>query len=137
MSKVFIYTVTSKRTGDVVVEGPLGKCEEVTGLKGDTLRAMALDRRDARLTPGRRRYRVTRERREREQPHGNAKYYSVYSKKTDELLACGTSAECAEEMGWSGLQTLHRVMTREKRTGKTGYRFYSEPYYEEEENTCG
>lgn len=133
MPKYYVYTVTKRRTGEVVVVGPVSRCAEVTGLAEDTLRDMALNRRDTYITPGRRMYSVTREQSDR-LPPSNAKYYTVYSKKTDRILASGTSAECAKALGWVGPETLRRTMTREKRTGKTGYEFYSEPYYQDDED---
>lgn len=128
MPRCFTYTVTKRRTGEVVVVGSVSKCAEVTGLNEDTLRDMARNKRDTYTTPGRRMYVVTREP-GRSMPASNAKYYTVYSKKTDAILATGTAAECAKAMGWKSVGTLRRTMTREKHTGKTGYEFYSEPYY--------
>lgn len=128
MPKYYIYTVTSKLTGEVVAEGPISRCAELTGLNADTLRDMALNRRDTYTTPGRRKYVVARELTDR-MPPVNAKYYTVYSKKTDAILATGTAAECAQMLGWKNTGTLRRTMTREKHTGRTGYEFYSEPYY--------
>ena len=132
MPRYYIYTVTSKQTGEVVAMGPISKCSEITGLREDTLRDMALNRRDTYITPGRRKYLVTREVSDH-MPSTNAKYYSVYSKKTDELLASGTAAECARMLGWKNTGTLRRTMTREKHTGRTGYEFYSEPYHQNAE----
>lgn len=132
MPKNYIYTVTSKRTGEVVAEGPVSKCAEIVGIHKDTLRDMALNRRETYTTPGRRKYIVTREQ-STYMPSVNAKYYSIYSKKTDKILAFGTAAECAKMMGWKNSGTLRRTMTREKHTGKTGYEFYSEPYYQNAE----
>lgn len=129
MSRHFIYTVISKRTGEVVAEGPIGRCAELVGIHKDTLRDMALNKRGTYTTPGRRKYIVTREQ-SGYMPSVNAKYYSVYSKKTDKILAFGTAAECAKMMGWKDSGTLRRTMSREKHTGKTGYEFYSEPYYQ-------
>ena len=132
MPRYFIYTVTSKQTGEVVAEGPISVCAELTGLNADTLRVMALNRRDTYTTPGRRRYTVTREL-SKGMPSPNAKYYSIYSKKTDRILAFGTAAECAQMLGWKNSGTLRRTMSREKHTGKTRYEFYSEPYYQNTE----
>lgn len=132
MPNYFIYTVTSKRTGEVVAEGPISICAQITGLNEDTLRDMCLNKRDTYITPGRRKYIVTREKSDY-MPPANARYYTIYSKKTDAILATGTSAECARMMGWKDSGTLRRTMTREKHTGRTGYEFYSEPYYQNAE----
>lgn len=132
MPKYYIYTVTSKQTGAVVVEGPISKCAEVTGLTTDTLRDMALNKRDTYITPGRRKYKVTRGS-ELHMPPANTNWYSVYDKGTDELLASGTAAECAKALGWKTTNTLYRTITRERRSGSTHYEFYSEPYYENDD----
>lgn len=132
MPKYYIYTVTSKQTGAIVAEGPISKCAEITGIKEDTLRDMALNRRDTYLTPGRRKYAVTRELGSY-MPPANTNWYSVYNKATDELLASGTAAECAQALGWKNAGTLYKTIYRERRSGSTHYEFYSEPYYENEE----
>lgn len=131
MSRSYIYTVTSKLNGSIVAQGSVEECAKATGLNRYTLRDMAVSDRGTYTTSARMKYIVTREWGEYE-PSSNAKYYSIYCKKTDAILASGTSAECAKQMGWKNTDTFHRTMTREKHTGRTGYEFYSEPYYEEE-----
>ena len=129
MPKCYTYTVTSKITGEVITKGSLEKCATATGLHVETLRSMATNPRNIYITSARRKYAVTREP-GREEPLYNSKYYSVYDKKTDELAACGTSKECAKTLGWKSPDIFHNIMAREKRTGRTRYEFYSEPYYE-------
>ena len=133
MPKCYTYTVTSKITGNVVAEGSLRKCSEITGVAEPTLRGMAIDPDTAYFTSARRKYSVTR-RPGLDQPLTNSKYYSVYDKRTDELIACGTSKECAKILGWKNVGVFRHLMSREKRTGATRYEYYSEPYYENMED---
>ena len=133
MARRYIYTVTNKRTGEPIATGTISKCAKATGLDEETLRGMTLGKHDTYITPAKRKYIITREK-DRDTVFPTAKYYSVYCKKTDQLLASGTSEECVKAMGWKNIGTLRRLMTREKSTGKTGYEFYSEPYYQNEED---
>lgn len=42
----------------------------------------------------------------------NQKYYTVWSRKTDEVLACGTSEECAKMLGMSSSASFRCMVSR-------------------------
>ena len=129
MGRRYIYTVVDRKTGEKVVEGTLFDCEDATGIHRNTIRESAICARFKYNTYTRRKYHITR-RHSDDMPTKSSNYYSIYSKKNDELLACGTSDECAKAMGWSSRGILYQAISRERRDGSTPYEFYSESYYE-------
>ena len=123
--KSYIYTVTSKQTGEVIAQGRVDECARLTGFNSDTIRNMAIGEHDRYVTSPRLKYVVTRVP-EEPRPSPVAKRYSVYSKESDEMLASGTSTECAKTLGWKDRNIFHSLMSREKSTGKTKYAFRTE-----------
>ena len=54
------------------------------------------------------------------------KYYGVYEKKTDRLLACGTSAECTKQLGFTNHASFYNLV-HDVNTGKSKkYELYTE-----------
>ena len=123
--KSYIYTVTSKQTGQIIAQGRAEECAKLTGLCSDTIRNMALGEHGIYITSPRLKYTVTRAP-DKNRSSYTYKRYSVYSKETDEVLARGTSRECAKALGWKDLGIFHSLMSREKTTGKTKYTFRTE-----------
>ena len=61
------------------------------------------------------------------------KHYTVYSGKTDEIVAVGTSNECAKRLGLT-LASFHTMVSRHRRGIPGKYEFIVEdtPYDEED-----
>lgn len=132
MNRKYTYTVTNKRTGEVVVEGDLKACASATGINRNTLYDMATGAHSKYNTAYRNAYCVTR--RQYEKKTTRYRYYAIYNKETDEILACGSAAECAKGMGWKDYQALYQALSRERRSGDTPYEFYIEDVDDEEED---
>lgn len=132
MKTTYIYTVTNRKTGEVVARGKLEECAAAIGVHRNTLRDMTLGSHGKYGTPARLKYEVTRVAQGKERDP-RAKYYAIYCKKTDAILACGSAEECAKAMGWTGVDIVHQAFSREKHHGDTPYEFYSEPLYPTEE----
>lgn len=129
----YIYTVTNRQTGEVVAKGNLVKCAAAIGVHQNTIKNMAMDPHSRHRVRGYGlKYEVTRAAQGKERDP-RAKYYAIYCKKTDAILACGSAEECAKAMGWAGADTVHQNFSREKKHGDTPYEFYSEPLYPTEE----
>lgn len=65
-------------------------------------------------------------------------YYSVYLKKTDELVAQGSAEECTEQLGYTCVTTFYSMLTRTKQGKLNKYVFIRhegeeeyDPYHEE------
>lgn len=61
-----------------------------------------------------------------------ALYYSVYLRKTDELVAFGPAANCAKMLGLKNVDVFYRTMNAVRKGRNKKYEFYSEPLYSEE-----
>jgi hypothetical protein len=58
------------------------------------------------------------------------KYYALYRRKTDELVCCGSAAECAEQLGIT--KRLFYARAHKAATGKIKkWDVYIEPYDED------
>ena len=54
------------------------------------------------------------------------KYYAVYEKATDRLLACGTSVECAKQLGFTNPSSFYNLV-HDVNSGKSKkYELYTE-----------
>lgn len=67
---------------------------------------------------------------------GPAKWYTVYLRKTDEIVAFGTAEECARQLGFSGISSFKSCVSKsmdEKNTKYKRYEFIIDdtPYDEE------
>lgn len=52
------------------------------------------------------------------------KYYAIYKKKTDELLASGTARECQRQMGFKSPQVFYCTVSRAYRGLSSKYEVY-------------
>ena len=48
---------------------------------------------------------------------GRINYYTVYSNKTDEIVAFGTAEECTKQLGLASIDSFYCLMSR-NRSGK-------------------
>ena len=67
---------------------------------------------------------------------GIKKYYTVYLRKTDEIIAFGTAAEVAKQLGFSSLSSFRTCVSRSNNPNDTRYQRYEfftddTPYDEE------
>ena len=60
-------------------------------------------------------------------------YYAVYLRKTDELVACGTSAECVKQMGLKSLDSFYCLISHVLTGYNRKYEVYKEPFNQLEE----
>lgn len=58
----------------------------------------------------------------------NALYYTVYLRKNDEIVAFGTSEQCAKTLNMK-VSTFHATLSHVKNGINKKYEFYSEPLY--------
>lgn len=67
------------------------------------------------------------------------KYYTVYLRKTDEIVAFGTSEECTKELGFANAGSFRSVVSKAKKGLSKKYDFIVEetPYDEEMEEAYG
>lgn len=77
--------------------------------------------------------------REPKPPRDNSLWYSVYLKKTDELICSGTASDCAKALGMKSYTYFHILTHKVRKGANKKYEIYSEPYHEnlnfdEEEN---
>lgn len=61
-------------------------------------------------------------------PNYNALWYSIYLKKTGELLCSGTSADCAKALGITNIQSFHALTCNVRKGTNKKYEIHSEPY---------
>lgn len=61
------------------------------------------------------------------------KYYAVYLRETDELIASGTSAQCQKQMGLASVHSFYSMVSRCKSGKNNKYEIYEEELDEEEE----
>ena len=55
-----------------------------------------------------------------------SRYYAIYRKRDDMLLACGTPEQCAKMMGYSSLRTFEDLCRRSKAGTLSTYELYTE-----------
>ena len=55
-------------------------------------------------------------------------YYAVYLRKTDELVACGTSAECVKQMGLKSVDSFYCLISHVLAGYNLKYEVYKEPF---------
>lgn len=53
-------------------------------------------------------------------------YYAVYLRKTDELVACGTSAECVRQMGLKSVDSFYCLISHVLHGLNRKYEVYKE-----------
>lgn len=63
------------------------------------------------------------------------KYYTVYLKKSDEIVAFGTSEECASQLGFRNRSTFHNIASLSRKGKRKKYEIIVDdsPYEEEDE----
>ena len=143
------YTVYLRETGERLVAGTDTKCAWVLGYaNADSFRAIASKMRRGVL----KKYVVivdTAPHHEEETEVGEMaagwnrgkaqKYYTVYRRKTDEIVTCGTAAECTKALGYANKGSFLSIVSK-SRKGKPGkYEFIVDdnPYDEETEVANG
>lgn len=55
-------------------------------------------------------------------------YYAVYLRKSDELVACGTSAECVKQMGLKSVDSFYCLISHVLGGYNRKYEVYREPF---------
>ena len=65
-------------------------------------------------------------------PRDDALWYSLYLRKTDEMVCSGTAGECAKALGLKSYTSFHSLLNKIRNGINKKYEYYSEPYYEED-----
>lgn len=55
-----------------------------------------------------------------------SRYYAIYRKRDDELLACGSAEQCAKMMGYTSLRSFEDICRRSMAGTLSKYELYIE-----------
>lgn len=148
------YEVYLNNTGELVCAGTAAECTEALGLK-DIMRfkRMIQDCNAGRVykwdiftgipykevspdltrvpsinNSARERINHHKKTRKSKSPNYNSLWYSIYLKKTGELLCSGTSAECAKALGITNIQNFYVLTCNVRKGTNKKYEIHTKPY---------